>query len=305
MIQALLPIIVLLVLGYACRQTRFLPDAGWRALERISYYIFFPALIVKVLQGADLSSVPIGFILALLAAQLILGGIGLLALAFERSSRDAVGPIVQSNVRWNTFVALAMSETLFGAPGLALVAIAAAVLIPLANLISVTALLHFSNGDEGQAPRGSILVSLVKNPLLMACVIGIALSLTQLPLPAVALDTLDLLSRPAIALGLVTAGAAVTFKSISSRLGRTLSWSLVRLILLPVVGFGLGTVLGLEAFYLTIIVICCATPTAVNGYILAKELGGDAALAANLISIQTVLSAVTLPLMIWLAEIWL
>lgn len=302
MVQALLPIICLLLLGYICRRAEFLPDSGWRALERISYYIFFPALIVKVLQGADLSGVPIGFILALLAAQLILGAAGFLALFFERQSRESVGSIIQSNVRWNTFVALAVSEKLFGEPGLALVAIAAAILIPLANFLSVTALLHFS--EQTKEPRGSILISLVKNPLLIACVIGIVLSVTKLPLPVVALDTLDLLSRPAIALGLVTAGAAVTFDSISSRLGRSLTWSLVRLLVLPVVAFSIGLALGLGEFYLTIIVICCATPTAVNGYILAKELGGDAPLAANLISIQTVLSAATLPLMIWLAGFW-
>ena len=53
MLEALLPIIGLLALGYGLKRYRFLPAAGWQALERASYYIFFPALIDKVLQGAD------------------------------------------------------------------------------------------------------------------------------------------------------------------------------------------------------------------------------------------------------------
>lgn len=299
MLQALPPIIFLLFLGYICNRQGFLPDAGWRALERTSYYIFFPALIVKVLQGADLSGVPIGFITALLAAQLVLGGLGCLAVISERKTPESVGSIVQSNVRWNTFIALAVSEKLYGEPGLALVAIASAVLIPLANLISVFALLHFSG--EKRTANGSILVNLVRNPLLIACAIGVTLSVSNVPVPSVVLDTLDMLARPAIALGLVAAGAAITFKSISTRFARTLIWSLVRLIALPVTALGIGIALELSDMHLTILVICCATPTAVNGYILAKELGGDAALAANLISIQTALSAFTLPLMLWFA----
>ena len=78
---------------------------------------------------------------------------------------------------------------------------------------------------------------------------------------------------------------------------RTLTWSLVRLLGLPALAIGFGLAFGLSGMALTIAVICAATPTATSSYILARELGGDAPLAANLIAVQTVLAMLTLPLL--------
>ncbi|MCO7237520.1 AEC family transporter, partial [Cobetia sp. Dlab-2-U] len=76
---------------------------------------------------------------------------------------------------------------------------------------------------------------------------------------------------------------------------RTLIWSLVRLLGLPALAVGFCVLLGVTGVPLVIALICAATPTATSSYILAKELGGDAPLAANLIAVETVLAMITLP----------
>ena len=90
-------------------------------------------------------------IFVLIGSQLTLAALGLLARRADDGPRK--GSIIQSNVRWNTFVGLSIASALFGEAGLALMAIAVAVLTPTANVISVLALTHFANDDGKKKPH--------------------------------------------------------------------------------------------------------------------------------------------------------
>jgi len=109
------------------------------------------------------------------------------------------------------------------------------------------------------------------------------------------------MGQSVIALGLLTAGAGVDIQALKRAGSRTLFWSLIRLLGLPLIALGFGLLLNLPPLHILIAVICTATPTATNCYILAKQLGGDAPLSANLIAVQTVLSALTMPLIYFFA----
>ena len=109
------------------------------------------------------------------------------------------------------------------------------------------------------------------------------------------------MGQSVIALGLLTAGAGVDFTALKGSGVRTLMWSVIRLAGLPLSALGLGLLIGLPEMHLLVAVICTASPTATNGYILARQLGGDAPFSANLIAVQTLLSIVTMPLIYMLA----
>ena len=96
-------------------------------------------------------------------------------------------------------------------------------------------------------------------------------------------------------LGLLTAGAGIDFTALKRSGARTFLWSAVRLAGLPLTALALGLWIGLPQMHLLVAVICTASPTATNGYILARQLGGDAPFSANLIAVQTVLSIITMP----------
>ncbi|MEM6627887.1 MAG: AEC family transporter [Pseudomonadota bacterium] len=212
----------------------------------------------------------------------------------KSTARPSVGSIIQSNTRWNTFVALSLGGSLYGEAGLALVAIAAAAMIPTANVLSVTALSHY--GDTGpDSPKKRPFRDLATNPLVIACVIGGALNVTGLTPTGVFDETLDILSRGAIGLGLLSAGAGVDLAALRRSGPPTVFWSLVRLLVLPALAGGAAILLGLEGMELAIVVIAASTPTATNAYVLSRQLGGDAPLTANLIAVQTVLAAFTMP----------
>jgi malonate transporter len=301
-LTALVPVILLVALGHVLSRRAWIAPEAFRAIERLSFLVLLPALVIRAIAQAEFETAPWRMIAALILAQAALGAIGLAARYWPSIARPAIGTIIQSNVRWNTIVALSIAALLFGDEGLALVSLAAAAMIPMANLVSVYALTAHAERPPGTRPKP--LLALIRNPLVIASLLGIALAAGDVTLPAIADETLRLLAQAAIAMGLISAGAGIDLTALGRAGLRTLTWSVIRLAGLPLLTLGAGLILGLQGLPLAIAILCAATPTAPNSYVLARELGGDAPLAANLIAVQTVLAMLTLPLA-WALILWM
>ncbi|QYJ00556.1 AEC family transporter [Thalassovita mediterranea] len=297
-LSALVPVILIVALGRFLGWRKTITDDGWRAIERLAYVVLFPALIIRALANAPFEEAPWALMALLIAAQCLLGAFGLLARRWPGIRRPEVGSIIQSNVRWNTFVALSIASALFGDEGLALVSIAAAAMIPAANVLSVAALT--SHAEREGLPKRNPVKELLRNPLIIACAVGGLLAALNIEIPTLLDLTIDLLGQGTIALGLLAAGAGMDIAALGRSGLKTVTWSLVRLIGLPILAIGGALVLSISGTPLAIAVISASVPTATSSYILARQLGGDAPLAANLIAMQTVLSLITMPV-IWFA----
>lgn len=299
-LAALLPIALILALGKFVAARKILSAEGWIGLEQITYFVLFPALIVSKLAVADFSDVDWRMPTALVGAQVLLATLSIVLAVMLRQSRDRLGVFVQSAARWNTFIALALAQDILGPAGLALMVVAAAAMIPTANVISVAALMHFTN--RGVKPL-EMLRQLAINPLVLACAIGLAINVADLPLPQIGLDILDVLAQATIALGLLTTGAAIQIKQQSAPPLAVMSWSALRLLGLPLIAGSLALALNVSTDVFSVILIATAVPTAVNGTILARQLGADAGLAANLIACQTIFAIATITLVLWIGTL--
>lgn len=297
--SALLPVIAVVSLGLLLASRDIPPAEGWRAIERLCFVVLFPCLIVRVLANAPLDSIPWRIAVALVTAQLLMAAIGNSARFWPGMERPVIGSIIQSNVRWNTFVALSLAGTLFGEEGLALTAVAAAAMIPVANVISILGFSHYGEATVKRHP----FVEVLQNPLVIASFIGGVFNATGVTFPTPADRVLEMLSDAALGLGLLAAGAGVDISALRRAGVPTLTWSLVRLLLMPAVAIGVAIALGVSGVALAVIAIAAATPTATNGYVLARQLGGDAPFMANLIATQTLLAVITMPLVMWLSGV--
>lgn len=297
-LSALVPIMLLVTLGRFLGWRRVLTEDGWRAVERLTYVLLLPALIIRALARAPFETAPWKLMVVLIASQCLLGLVGLLARAWPGIRRPEIGSIIQSNVRWNTFVGLSLGSALFGDEGLALVSIAAAAMIPAANILSVMALT--AHAERETVVRRHPVSELIRNPLIIACAIGGGLAALDIAIPPLIDSTLDLVGRGTIALGLLCAGAGMDITALGRAGLKALTWSLVRLLGMPALAIGLALAVGLTGTPFAIAVISASTSTATTSYILARQLGGDAPLSANLIALQTVLSLITMPV-IWYA----
>ena len=299
---ALLPVILIVALGQLLSTRRWIAPEAFRSIDRLSFLILLPALIVRALANAEFDTAPWQMVVTLIAAQCLMGLVGLAAYGWPGISRPAIGTIIQSNVRWNTIIALSLGAALFGDEGVALVGLAAAVMIPAANVLSVYALTAHADRPPGVKPRPFL--AMTRNPLVIACLIGITLAALHIKIPVALDETLKILANAAIATGLLSAGAGVDLKALGRAGLRTFVWSVVRLVGMPAIVLAIGLMIGLSGLPLAIALLCAATSTAPNSYVLARELGGDTTLAANLIAVQTLLAAITLPLT-WALILWL
>ncbi len=294
LLLALLPIAGLIGLGSWLRHHQFLSEAFWPSAERLSYYILLPSLFVYSLATAKLDEVPVlGMLGVLVLPILAVAGVLLLARPRLVVGDAAFTSIFQGGVRFNNYVGVSAAAGLFGAQGVALAAVANAVSVPTVNLLCVLVFAHYAGGSLSL--RG-VLRQLALNPLLMACVIGIALQVSGLGL-APGLDSfLKTLGSAALPLGLLCIGAALDFSAVRSWLRPVGVSSLYKFLLMPLATLLACRLFGLEGPAAITALIFQALPTASSSYIMARQLGGDAPLMAGIIAGQTVLASVTLPI---------
>ncbi|MFG3593627.1 AEC family transporter [Bradyrhizobium sp. RDI18] len=299
-ISALLPVFLLIVLGFILKRSLMRLDTQWHGLERLTYYVLFPTLLIQTLVKADLSSVPVAGVGGALMLSALVMSLLCLALRplFSRWNIDgpAFTSIFQGATRWQTFVALAISSNLFGHTGLALASVAMVAIIPLVNVFSVSVLAHYAT-PEKQSLR-AIVMTVLTNPLIWACAIGLAVNVTHLPLPQVWHDVAEALGRSSLGIGLLVTGAGL---QLAGMFRPSLAASIAvffKLILMPVLGVALALWFGISGSSLVIVAVCSAVPTSSSAYVLARQMGGDAPLLAQIITLQTILAAITMPIAI-------
>jgi malonate transporter len=293
-VAALLPVFLLIVLGFILKRTLIRPETQWHGLERLTYYVLLPVLLVQTLVKADFTRVPVvGVGGALLLSALAMS---LLCLALRPLlARAAVdGPaftsIFQGATRWQTYVGLAVSGSLFGDLGLALASVAMVAIVPLVNVFSVA--------SPEKRSAGSIVVTVMSNPLIWACAIGLALNVTHIPLPKLWHEVADPLGRSSLAIGLLVTGAGLHLEGLFRPSLAAGVAVFLKLVLMPVIAVALASRFGVAGSNLAVVTICSAVPAASSGYVLARQMGGDAPLLAQILTLQTILAAVTMPIAI-------
>lgn len=297
---ALLPILALILLGLVLRLIHFIPDLSWTGMERLTYYLLFPALLIHSLGRQQLAGVPWLEILGVVVAVLLLSSAILVAWyrLFSSTAGATFTSIFQGGVRFNTYIALALSQAFFGERGLAMGAVAAGFMIVLINLFCISALSIWGTAN-GRGRRGFI-GDIVGNPLIVACLIGWALNLSGIGLPGPTEEILEIIGRAALPFGLLAVGAALRPGAIHGHLSPILVASLVQFVLKPLATASMIALTGLSGVAAGVLVIVFMTPTAPSGYILAKQLGGDSETMASIITLQTMLAFLVMPAIAYL-----
>ena len=199
---SVLPLLLILVAGYALAKSEIIPRAGWSAIETLSFRGLIPATLILAIAQSDLSLERFGgFGLALVGTLAVMTALALSLRLLSYSTLDnpAFTSLFQGSIRWNAFVALAAAEQ-FLSGGLALMAVAIAVLIPLINITCIVVLAAFG---PSKASVSKVLNTLSRNPLVQACVIGLTLNITGISLPVPVAEAFDMIGRGALGVGLM------------------------------------------------------------------------------------------------------
>ncbi len=294
---ALGPIFTLILIGFGLRRAGFPGDGFWPAAERFTYFILFPALLIQRLalsRIGDYAVLPVAAVII----TLLLGMTALVYLLRRWFKIDGPGftSIYQGAIRFNTYVGLAVVLAVFNPEAGAVAALVMAIMIPMINVLCVLVLnLHAG----GKATVGGVVRGLVGNPLILACLAGIGLNLSGIGLPWGSAAVLEILARAALPLGLLAVGAGLRIEGLT-RPGLLATVSGLKLLALPALAGILCGLVNPGRLETAVLVTFAALPGASTAYILARQLGGDAALMAAIVTVETALALLTLPLaLIW------
>ncbi len=304
-LDILTPLYLLIVLGFMLKKYKFPSVEFWPAIERMTYYVLFPTLIFVALLKAPVDLSLLGNIAAIILIPTIISGLfqwfGFLS---PNLSGATFTSMFQGAVRNNTAVSLVIASWLVPENGLAIMAVVMLIMIPAVNFMSIFILLKYGKiiDQSTDKPPVSFRSGVFKNPLIVASLIGLIFNVLGVSLPQSIIGTAEFLGRSALPFALLAVGAGLTFKSIlQQKLALSLS-SITRLVLTPFLCWMLCLLLNVEADIAKIAIIFCAMPTAVSSYILARQMGGDSETMAQIITFQTTLAAITLPLFLIVAQ---
>ena len=285
----LLPDFCLILLGFGLRRWMSLGDHFWVGVEKLVYFILFPALLLNAILKTRLdlwAAMP----LLVTALGAMLGG---MVISFLARPIFSVQPMVfasifQCGYRFNSYIGLAAAGLLFGTPGIAALGLIIGVAVPFANLSSVWMLAR--HGETG------VWREIGRNPLIWATLAGLILNLAGFEPPQPLGIFLGRLADATVALGLLTVGAALRLQGQAGVLGASIYLSVVKLVALPLLAVIIGKAVGLTGIYYGVAILFASLPTASSAYILAMRMGGDGRSVAWIISATTLASMLTMPL---------
>jgi malonate transporter and related proteins len=294
-INLVLPITAVIITGWLAGYFNYVSRQIAEGLIHFAYNIAMPALLFGTLAQENLDS--------LLAWRFLLafGGGSLICFvtAFVCSAPVARGGVPSQTMyglcasMTNTaFVALPILHRLFGPHGVLPAAIAttfvALVMLPMAML-----LLEW-RGSQPRRGALALIRQVVLNPLVLSTLLGIAWTLSGIPLPRPIDAFLKIFGDALTGCALFALGLGLSLGDIRANLRPSLAIAVVKLGLMPALVWGLSRLLGLGDFYTTAAVVCAGVPTAKTAYILSKESHCEEALVASTVSLTTVLSTITL-----------
>lgn len=303
LLLALTPIIILIGMGTWFRHRGFLQESFWPQAERLGYYVLLPSLFFHSLATAELNEVPLSeMILALILSTIVVAGAILLMKPLLGIDNPGFTSIFQGGVRFNNYVGVSIAAGLLGTHGIALAAVANAAIVPTVNVLCILVFARYGAG--GKLSPKAIGQQLMLNPLVIACALGIIAQVIELKIPAGVEPVLKALGQASLPLGLLCVGAALNLSNSVTWL-KPIGWSsFVKFLLMPLVTLGFCHLFGLTGEAAIAAILFQALPTASSSYIMARQLGGDAPLMAGIVAGQTLIAAITLPVILLSITQW-
>ncbi len=302
---AIAPVFAMIVLGYALRRGGIPSIEFWNLNDRLVYWVLMPALFFRQISTTDLGAEPVGpFATALCAGFFAATAFGFLSARAAGVTPEVASSVVQGAARFNTFVALAIAEALHGDAGLQMAVLAAALLVPVVNVTIVLAMTAMLRRGQGNLVAGT-LKGLARNPLILSIAAGLtanALGLGGLP---VIDETAALLGAAALPIMLLCVGANLRVRGMRAAALPLVLAGAGKLVVFPAVLALSLVLLPPGQLAAEVALIFGALPTGVAAYTLARAMGGDAPLVAAMITVQTALAFLTIPLTLALGRMLL
>ncbi len=286
-----LPDFLLILLGWLLHHRLGFSREFFTGLEKLVYYVLFPALLFQSITKTPLSAQTAGDLLIAAFTLIVVGyAFAVIGGKLLKAPSLALASSTQCGFRFNTYLGLALAPSLAGPSGQTVMALIVGLSVPMANIAAVYPL--------AKQQGGNMFGALARNPLFLSTFCGLVANLAGFQLPG-PLDTMaHRLGLAAIALGILCIGPSLSWQG-SQGLGKFVAWMVsVKILVLPLVAAASAVLIGLDDLNRQVLILFAALPCSSAAYVLAIRMGGDGRLVSLIISVSTLLSAATIP--IWM-----
>lgn len=306
-LNTLAPVFLLIAIGSGLQAWKFVSPGFLREANRVTYWLGLPALLFSQLATSFQHGSGAGRMLGVMLAATVLVIVAGYGVAWVmKVPGPAMGTFVQGGFRGNlAFVGLPVIFSLPDTPLVGGISARTAAVLTVAptmvvyNIGGVIVLL-LSQHRLGWSMVKPFIKQLATTPPLLATLAGIAYAAFGWTLPPFVDKALTALGEMALPLGLLGVGGSLVTVKLGVHWPRPLASALVKTMLSPLVGWGVGRACGLGGIELKMILILLACPTAIISYTMAMELKGDEALATGAIALSVLTSVVSLALIVGL-----
>ncbi len=298
-----LPLFLLVLLGYAAMRLSGWPAVVSESLTRVVYSVAIPALLFRLLsQSASYPPVDSRLLIAFFGGCLIVFVIGriiawkLFALDGVSQSVFALGGIFSNCV----MLGLPVAKVSFGdeaVPSVALVLVFNALTLWTLVTVSVEWARHGSLSIKG---FGRTAKGVLTNPIIIGILSGTFFGLTGVSLPGFVDETLSMVAQSASPMALVALGMGLAEYGVRNGWRISVAVSIVKLIISPLVVWGLAWLIGLPKMETQVVVVLASMSVGVNVYMMSRQFKALEGPTASSLVLSTMLASVTTPLLLTL-----
>lgn len=295
-VTAVTPFLIYMGLGFIMRRTNLADDEFLHKLNSVSFKVFFPPMMFNCVYGLEGESLDINWLFivsAVVALAAVVVGLLLIVPRLEPRN-DRRGVIIQGIYRTNiVFFAMPLAQSVYGDASLVPSALLVAIIVPTYNVLAVI-ILEYYRGTRPSA--GSLVLRVLKNPLIIGFLVGFLFYFAQIRLPECVEGPVTTLGNLAIPLALIALGGTIRLNETRDNAGIIARTLVVKMGVLPAISLVVFSVLplGLSTIERFLLLVMFAAPLASSSYPMAESMGGDGKLAGQLVAISSAVSIVTL-----------
>lgn len=297
--KVVLPLLLMMLVGVGARRCGLADELVLKKMDAIAFRIFLPILLFQNLYMVDLSQAfnPMLMVYTIASVIVIFALSMWLIPVFEKNNQKRAS-IIQSIIRSNFLIfGLAIAVSLYGEGKAASVALLGSVFIPLSNALAVFVLEYYR---MGKVNAKKIMLSIVKNPLVIAALLGLVVLLWGIQLPDFLKKTIKDMSGVATPLCLLTLGGSLRAADAKENARQITLGLITRMVLVPGIFLSIAALIGFRGEALLALLVLFASPTAVSSYTMAQQMGADGKLAGQLVAFTTGASLITIFLFVFI-----
>lgn len=295
------PLMIYMLIGVLLRRANVVSEQLMRGANNIIYYVTLPLMCYRAIAVADIDAMfATPFLLYMAICILVVYVLAAVLVPVFCKENSRRGVLILGIFRSNDAIfGLAVAAALLGENNLGMMSVAISLSVPLFGTLSVIAMERY----RGENVRfGSVLLRVMKNPIMIACFAGFFVNLLHIQLPAVVQKPVDALASVTTPLAFMLLGGTISFAAVKKNRVAITAISLLRLLLVPIFAVGTFLLLGFRGEYIVVALIIFGAPVAMVTYTMAVGMGADDELAGTLVAMTSILSIVSMFIFIFILK---